>query len=93
MPTDDQRTTDEKLQKLEARMSAMSELITTLLTALRLRGLLSQPEIDAVLREAASAVSSAASEAGTEIDSVRAGLPAHLRAAMGPEPDEDDHDH
>jgi len=56
-----------------------------------LRGLLTKPAVDAILREAETLAPVPAARA--EIETVRHDLPGVLRAAMGPAPDPDDHDH
>ena len=86
------REESDRFERLEARLNAMSTLVKTVITTLLLRGLLTKAAVDQILKEAAIALGdSPAGEA--ELQSVRADLPAHLRAAMGPAPDEDDHDH
>lgn len=84
-------TEAERIAILEARVEAMSATIKTVLTTLVLRGLLTRPAVDAILREAESLAPAPAARA--EIASVRHDLPGVLRAAMGPESDPDDHGH
>lgn len=85
-------TTDaDRIAALEARLDAMSATIKTVLTTLVLRGLLTMPAVEEILREAESLVPVPAARA--EIDTVRHDLPGVMRAAMGPAPDPDDHDH
>jgi hypothetical protein len=81
----------DRIATLEARVEAMSATIKTVLTTLVLRGLLTKPAVDAILREAESLAPAPAARA--EIESVRHDLPGVLRAAMGPESDPDDHGH
>ena len=57
-----------------------------------LRGVLTKPAVDAIVREAEAMVESD-KDAVNEVESVRTDIPKFIRAAMGPEPDEDDHDH
>ncbi len=85
-------TTDaERIATLEARVEALSATIKTVLTTLVLRGTLTKPAVDAILREAESMVPVPAARA--EIETVRHDLPGVMRAAMGPESDPDDHGH
>lgn len=78
---------------LEARVAAMSALVKALLTTLMLRGLLTRAEIAPLLVDA-EALMTASGEAGkAELRSVQTELPSYLREAMGPAPDDDDHDH
>ena len=76
----------------EARIAALSALVKSLLTTLMLRGLLTRAEIAPLIAEAEALMG--AGEAGrAELRGVAADLPAYLREAMGPVPDDDDHDH
>jgi hypothetical protein len=85
-------TTDaDRIAALEGRVEALSATIKTVLTTLVLRGLLTKPTVDAILREAETLAPVPAARA--EIETVRHDLPGVLRAAMGPAPDPDDHDH
>ena len=85
-------TTDaDRIADLEARVEALSATIKTVLTTLVLRGLLTKPAVDAILREAESMVLVSAGRA--QIETVRQDLPGVMRAAMGPQPDPDDHGH
>jgi len=80
--------------ELEARLAALSALIKSLLTTLMLRGLLTRPEIAPLVAEAEALMTGGAGAAGrAELHSVQDELPAYLREAMGPPPDDDDHDH
>jgi hypothetical protein len=84
---------NERILRLEARLDAMSTLIKSVLTTLMLRGVLTKPVIDQILTDSAHAVEGSNASAVTELQALRDDLPAHLRAAMGPPPDDDDHDH
>lgn len=85
-------TTDaERIAALEARVEALSATIKTVLSTLVLRGTLTKPAVDAILREAEGLAPAPAARA--EIETVRHDLPGVMRAAMGPEPDPDDHGH
>ena len=84
----------DRITELEARVTALSATLKSVLTTLMLRGLLTRAEIAPLLAEAEASISGGASAAAkAELDSIAADLPAHLRAAMGPPPDDDDHDH
>ena len=85
-------TDAERIAILEARVEALSATIKTVLTTLVLRGMLTKPAVDAILREAESLFSETPA-ARAQIQTVRDDLPGVLRAAMGPEPDPDDHGH
>src|SRR5262249_6860473 len=79
---------------LEARVAALSALMKSLLTALMLRGLLTRPEIAPLVAEAEALMAGGAVPAGTaELRSVQQELPSYLREAMGPPPEEGEHDH
>ncbi len=78
---------------LEARVAAMSALVKSLLTTLMLRGLLTRAEIAPLLSDAEALMDAASPAAKAELRAIHADLPAYLREAMGPPPDDDDHDH
>ena len=86
-------TEAERIERLEARLDAMGALVRNVLTTLLLRGLLTKPVIEQILNDAAAAFDGSRAGVGEELRSVREDLPRRLRAAMGPEPDEHDHDH
>lgn len=78
---------------MEARVAAMSALVKSLLTTLMLRGLLNRAEIAPLIADAEALMATGGTAGHAELNSIRADLPAYLRAAMGPAPDPDDHDH
>lgn len=78
---------------LEARVAAMSSLVKSLLTTLMLRGLLTRAEIAPLIADAEALIGSAGVTAKAELQAIEADLPSYLREAMGPPPDEGDHDH
>ena len=82
----------ERLAHLEARVEALSATLKMVLSTLVLRGVLTKPAVEEILREAETMVQSEP-DAVDEVDSVRTDMPKIIRSAMGPEPDEDDHDH
>ena len=79
---------------LDSRVAALSSTVKSVLTTLMLRGLLTRAEIAPLLAEAEAAMGGAATPAAkAELRSIERDLPGYLRGAMGPEPDQDDHDH
>ena len=83
-----------RIHELEARVAALSATVKSVLTTLMLRGLLTRAEIAPLLAEAEASLGTAATPAAkAELGAIQADLPAYLRQAMGPVPDEDDHDH
>ena len=84
----------EQAAVLEARVSALSATVKALLTTLLLRGLLTKAEIAPLLAEAEALMVQSGSTAGkAELGAIRDDLPAYMREAMGPPPDDEDHDH
>ena len=79
--------------ELEARVAAMSALVKSLLTTLMLRGLLNRAEIAPLIADAEALMQASSPAAKAELRSIHADLPAYLREAMGPPPDDDEHDH
>lgn len=104
-PASDAAMSDaESIAKLEARVAALGATVRSVLTTLMLRGLLTKAEIAPLLAEAEASLSAsigadgakaghAMAAAKTELGAIHADLPACLREAMGPAPDDDDHDH
>jgi hypothetical protein len=82
-----------RLMALEERVEALSSTVKTVLTTLMLRGLLTKAAVDEVLKESKDAIGPGHAEAEAELAHIKQDLPHYLRQAMGPEPDEDDHDH
>ena len=83
--------TDEKIAELEARIEAINATFANVLSALVLQGVLTKPTVEQILAEARRM---AAGPAGaSQVDALKEGYPAAIREAMGPPPDEDDHDH
>jgi hypothetical protein len=81
------------LAELEGRLAAQSALIKSVLTTLMLRGLLTRAEIAPLIAEAEALMTASGAAAKAELGSIERDLPTYLREAMGPAPDEDDHDH
>ena len=83
----------QSIADMEARVAAMSALVKSLVTTLMLRGLLNRAEIAPLIADAEALMATGGAAGKAELKSLRADLPTYLRAAMGPEPDQDDHDH
>ena len=82
-----------RIQHIEARLDAMKELIENVMTTLMLRGILTKPTLDQIFRDSAEALKGAGNGAAEALIAIRDDLPAHLRTAMGPPPEDDGHDH
>lgn len=82
-----------RIAALEERVEALSSTIKTVLTTLMLRGLLTKEAVAQVLAETKTAIGPGHAQAEAELDHIKEDLPKYMREAMGPEPDEDDHDH
>lgn len=76
----------------DARITALSSMLKALLTTLVIRGTLNKADIGALIDESI-VLTGGDPSVKAELASFRRELPAYLREAMGPEPDEDDHDH
>lgn len=85
----------DRLRRLEARIDALSATVKTTLTTLVMRGLLTQAAVKQILDDAEQAMADAEKQAGgaAELAGIEQDLPAYRRAAMGPPPDPDEHDH
>ncbi len=83
----------ERIQHLEARLDAMNELMENVLTTLMLRGVLTRPTIEQIFKDSAEALKNGRAGALKALQSFHDELPAHLRVAMGPPPEDDEHDH
>jgi hypothetical protein len=79
--------------EMEARIAAMSALVKSLLTTLMLRGLLTRAEIAPLIADAEALMGAGAATARSELRAIEADLPNYMREAMGPPPDDDEHDH
>jgi hypothetical protein len=80
----------ERIAQLEARVAALNATIANVLSTLVLHGLLTKPTVDQLLREAAA---QASAPGAAEVEALKSAVPAAMREAMGPPPDEDDHAH
>ena len=83
----------QSIADMEARVAAMSALVKSLVTTLMLRGLLNRAEIAPLIADAEALMATGGAAGKAELNSLRTDLPTYLREAMGPEPDQDDHDH
>lgn len=82
-----------RIAALEERVEALSGMVKSVLTTLMLRGILTKETVAEVLNDTKTAIPSGHPQAQAELDNIKQDLPHYLRTAMGPEPDEDDHDH
>ena len=80
---------DARIAQLEARLDAMSSTIKSVLTTLVLRGLLTRPAVEQILKESEEALANAPA-AKQEINSVREDLPGYIQKAIGPQGEDDD---
>jgi len=84
----------ERIAQLEARLEALNATMANVLSTLVLHGVLTRPTVDHILREAAAHASTHGATHGVaQVDALKAAVPAAMREAMGPPPDEDDHAH
>ena len=92
MPED--RPNDRRIADLEGRVAALGATVKSLLTLMLVRGIVTRAEIAPLVAEAETLMQANATPAGTaELRSIAAELPSYLRQAMGPPPDDGDHDH
>ena len=82
-----------RIAALEERVEALSGTVKSVLTTLMLRGILTKETVAEVLDETKAAIPAGHSQAEAELEHIKQDLPQYMRNAMGPEPDEDDHDH
>ena len=85
----------DRLGAMQARVDALSATLKSVLSTLVLRGLLNKADVAVLLRETEAAMGGEAQHpAGrAELRAIEAEVPAYLRAAVGPAPDEDHDDH
>ena len=83
-------TETDRLNRLEARLDAMSATIKTVLTTLVMRGTLTKAAVAEILRESEAALAHAP-EAVKEVASVREDMPNYLLKARGPMGEDDEH--
>lgn len=83
-------TSQDRIATLEARVEALNATLANVLSTLVLHGILTRPAVEQILAQAKQG----ADEAGaSQVAALQEGYPAAMREAMGPPPDEDDHDH
>lgn len=84
-----------RITELEARVSALSSMMRSMMTAFMIHGLLTKAEIAPLIAEAEALMrTGAASGAGKdELARLEADLPAYMRQRLGPAPGPDEHDH
>ncbi|MDB5594876.1 MAG: hypothetical protein JWM36_1837 [Hyphomicrobiales bacterium] len=80
-----------RVAALEHKVEALSGTLKTVLTTLVIRGILTKEAVAQILAETKTTVD--AREGQAEIDQIKQDLPNYMRAAMGPPPDPDEHDH
>jgi outer membrane murein-binding lipoprotein Lpp len=82
---------EHKIAELEARIEAINATFANVLSTLVLHGVLTKPTVEQILAEARLMASGPA--AASQVDALKESYPAAIREAMGPAPDDDDHDH
>jgi hypothetical protein len=82
-----------RIAALEERVEALSGTVKSVLTTLMLRGILTKETVAEVLNETKAILPPGHVKAQAELEHIEKDLPHYMRNAMGPEPDEDDHDH
>jgi hypothetical protein len=81
---------EERIAALEGRLEALNETLASVLSTLVLHGVLTKPAVEQILAQ----VKAGAAPAGaSQVADLQQSYPAAMREAMGPPPDEDDHDH
>lgn len=85
----------DRLDVMQARVDALSATLKSVLSTLVLRGLLNKADVAVLLQETQAVMGGdALHPAGrAELRAIETEMPAFLRAAVGPAPDEDDDDH
>jgi hypothetical protein len=83
-------SSEDRIAALEARLDALNGTLANVLSNLVLYGVLTKPAVEQILNEAKKA---APAGGASQVDALREGVPAAMREAMGPPPDEDDHAH
>jgi hypothetical protein len=78
-----------RVAALEHKVEALSGTLKTVLTTLVIRGILTKEAVAQILAETKTTVG----QGHAEIDQIKQDLPNYMRAAMGPPPDPDEHDH
>jgi hypothetical protein len=83
-------SSDDRIAALEARVGALNETLASVLSTLVLHGVLTKPAVEQIL---AQVKTSAQGAGAAQVSDLQQSYPAAIREAMGPPPDEDDHDH
>lgn len=84
-------SSQDRITALEARVETLNGTLASVLSTLVLHGVLTKPAVDQILAQARAAAPAPA--AAEQVEALQQGYPAAMREAMGPPPDEDDHDH
>lgn len=76
-----------------ARVDALSAMLKSTLTTLVMRGQLTKADIPTLVKESEAALGERSRHpaARAELRAIQDDMPTFLRAALGPEPDHDDH--
>ena len=82
---------EHKIAELEARIDAINATFANVLSTLVLHGVLTKPTVEQILAEARRVAAGPA--AASQVDALKESYPTAIREAMGPAPDDDDHDH
>lgn len=84
-----------RLAELEARVTALSSMMKSMITAFMIHGLLTKAEIAPLIAEAEALMRTGAGSAAgkEELAKLQGDLPAYMRERMGPAPGPDEHDH
>jgi len=85
----------DRSEAVEARLDALSAMVKSTLTTLVMRGYLTKADIPALVQESEAAMGERSRHpaAQAELRSMTDDMPSFLRAALGPEPDDDHDDH
>ncbi len=82
-----------RLEAMEARVEALSVLMKSVLTTFVMRGVLTKADVPTLVRESEAALSVKHPAAREQLRSIQNDMPSFLRAALGPQPDDDHDDH
>ena len=82
---------EDRIAALEARVEALNGTLASVLSMLVLHGVLTKPAVEQILAQVKA--STPAPAAAAQVDTLQESYPAAMREAMGPPPDEHDHDH
>jgi hypothetical protein len=91
----DKNDDTDRLAAIEARMTALSALMKSVISTFMIHGLLTRAEIAPLIEQAEALMRPMTSPAAAvaELAAVEKELPQYMRANLGPPPDPDEHDH